>query len=48
MDTTIERVATSSQRQQCDLMGAGNKGDCFAFDLLKNSLSTSEGDFEKR
>ena len=35
MDTANELVATSSQQQQYDLMGAGNKGACFIFDLFK-------------
>ena len=39
MDTTNKRVATSCQRQQCDLMGAGNRGDRFVFDLFKNRIS---------
>ena len=35
MHTTNELVATSSQQQQYDLMGAGNKGASFIFDLFK-------------
>ena len=38
MDTANKRVATSSQWQQCDLMGANNKGDFFIFDLFKNRI----------
>ena len=48
MDTTNKRVATSSQRQQCDLMGAGNKGDCFVFDLFKNRISQLEKEISKK
>ena len=39
MVTTNKCVATSLQRQQCDLMAAGNKDDCFVFDLFKNRIS---------
>ena len=35
MDTANELVATSSQQQQYDLMGAGNKGACLIFNLFK-------------
>ena len=48
MDTTNKRVATSSQRQQCNLMGAGNNGDCFVFDLLKNRISQLEKEISKK
>ena len=48
MDTTNKRVATSSQRQQYDLMGAGNKGDCFVFDLFKNRISQLEKEILKK
>ena len=36
MDTTNKGVVTSSQRQQCCLIGVGNKGNCFVVDLFKN------------
>ena len=42
MVITNKRVATSPQRQQCDLMAAGNKDDCFVFDLFKNRISQLE------
>ena len=54
MYTTNKRVATSSQRQQCDLMGVGNKGDCFlflivfVFDLFKNRISQLEKEISKK
>ena len=48
MDATNKRVATSSQRQQCDLMGAVNKGDCFVFDLFKNRISQLENEISKK
>ena len=48
MDTTNKRVATSSQRQQCDLMGVGNKGDCFVFDLFKNRISQMEKEISRK
>ena len=48
MDTTNKGIATSSQGQQCDLMGAGNKGDCFVFDLLKNRISQLEKEISKK
>ena len=48
MNTTNKRVATSSQRQQCDLMGVGNKGDCFIFDLFKNRISQLEKEIKKK
>ena len=48
MNTTNKRVATSCQRQQCDLMGVGNKGDCFEFDLLKNRISQLEKEISKK
>ena len=48
MNTTNKRVATSSQRQQCDLMGVGNKGDCFVFDLFKNRISQLEKEISKK
>ena len=40
-----ERV---SQRQQCDLMGAGKKGDCFVFDLFKNRISQLKKEISKK
>ena len=33
IDTADEGLATSPQQQHCNLLGAGNKGDCFIFDL---------------
>ena len=48
MNTTNKRVATSWQRQQCDLMGVGNKGDCFVFDLFKNRISQLEKEISKK
>ena len=48
MDDVNKRVATSPQRQQCNLMRVGNKGDCFAFDLFKNRISQSEKKISKK
>ena len=48
MDTTNKGVATFSQRQQCDLMAVGNKGDCFIFDLFKNRISQLEKEISKK
>ena len=48
MNTTNKRVATSCQRRQCDLMGVGNKGDCFEFDLLKKRISQLEKEISKK
>ena len=48
MNTTNKRVTTSSQRQQYDLMGVGNKGDCFVFDLFKNRVSQLEKEISKK
>ena len=48
LNTTNKRVATSCQRQQCDLMGVGNKGDYFEFDLLKNRISQLEKEISKK
>ena len=48
MNTINKRVATSSQRQQCDLMGVGNKGDCFVFDLFKKRISQLEKEISKK
>ena len=42
MDTANDRVATSSQQQQYDLMGTGNKGDRSVFDLFKKRVYKSE------
>ena len=39
VDTADEGVATLPQRQHCNLMGAGNNGDCFTFDLLQNLIN---------
>ena len=48
MNTTNKHVATSCQRQQCDLMGVSNKGDCFVFDLFKNRISQVEKEISKK
>ena len=48
MSTTNKRVTTNCQRQQCDLMGVGNKGDCFVFDLFKNRISQLEKEISKK
>ena len=48
INTANKCVAPSSQRQQCDLMGAGNKGDCFVFDLIKNRISHLENEILKK
>ena len=48
MNTTNKHVATSSQQQQCDLMGVGNKVDCFVFDLFKNRISQLEKEISKK
>ena len=48
IDTNNKRVATPSQRQQCDLMGAGSRGDCFVFDLFKNRISQLEKEISKK
>ena len=48
VDTTNKRVTTSSQRQQCDLMGVGNKSDCSVFDLFKNRISQLEKEISKK
>ena len=48
MDTTNKRVATFCQRQQCDMMGAGSKGDCFVFDLFKNRISQLQKEISKK
>ena len=48
MNTTNKRVTTSSQRQQYDLMGVGNKGDYFVFDLFKNRVSQLEKEISKK
>ena len=48
MDATNKRVATSCQRQQCDLMGAGNKGDCFVFGLFKSIISQLGKEISKK
>ena len=48
MDTTNKCVATSPQQQQCDLMGVGNKGDCFVFDLFKNRISQLKKEISKK
>ena len=48
LNTTNKRVATSCQRQQCDLTGVGNKGDCFVFDLFKNRISQLEKEISKK
>ena len=48
MNTANKRVAISCQRQQCDLMGVGNKGDCFVFDLFKNRISQLEKEISKK
>ena len=48
MNTTNKRVATSSQRQQYDLMRVGNKGDCFVFDSFKNRISQLEKEISKK
>ena len=48
IDTTDKCAAASSQEQQCDLMGASNKGDCFAFDLFKNKISQLEKGISKK
>ena len=48
MDATNKRVATSCQRQQCDLMGAGNKGDCFVFGSFKSIISQLEKEISKK
>ena len=48
INTTNKCVATSCQRQQCDLMGVGNKGDCFVFDLFKNRISQLEKEASKK
>ena len=46
--TANKRVAISCQRQQCDLIGAGNKGDCFIFELFKNRISQLEREISKK
>ena len=48
MDTANKRVATFSQRQHCDLKGAGSKGDCFVFDLFKNRISQLQKEISKK
>ena len=48
MDTANKRIATSPQRQQCDLMGAGNRSDCFVFDLFRNRISQLEKEISKK
>ena len=48
MNTTNKHVATSSQQQRCDLMGVGNKVDCFVFDLFKNRISQLEKKISKK
>ena len=48
MKTTNKRVATSCQQQQCDLMGVGNKGNCFVLDLFKNRISQLEKEISKK
>ena len=49
MSTGNKHVTTSPQRQQCDLIGVGNKSDCFLFDVFsKQGFSIRKGDFEKR
>ena len=48
MNATNKHVATSCQQQQCDLMGAGNKVDCFIFDLFKNRISQLEKEISKK
>ena len=48
MKTTNKRVATCCQRQQWDLMGVGNKGDYFVFDLFKNRISQLEKKISKK
>ena len=39
MDTANEGVGTLPQQQHCNLMRAGNKGDCIGFDLLQNWIN---------
>ena len=48
MDTTNKCVDTSRQRQQCDLMGAGYKGDCFVHDFIKNKIYQLEKRISKK
>ena len=48
MDTTNKRFDTSCQRQQCDLMGASYKGDCFVVNLFKNRISQLEKEISKK
>ena len=48
MNTTNKHVVTSCQRQQCDLMGVSNKGDCFVFDLFKNRISQVEKEISNK
>ena len=48
MDTANKRVATFSQRQQCDLKGAGSKCDCFVFDLFKKRISQLQKEISKK
>ena len=48
MDTANELVATSSQQQQYDLMGAGNKGACFVWFIQKRRISKLEKAISKK
>ena len=48
MDTANKHVATYTQQQQCDLMGATNKGGCLVFDLFKNRISKPEKEISKK
>ena len=47
MDITNKRVDTSCQRQQCDMMGVGYKGNRFVVDLFKNRISQLEEEISK-
>ena len=48
MDATNKRFVASSQRQRCNLMEVGNKGDCFVFVLFKNKISKLGKEISKK
>ena len=48
MSTGNKHVTTSPQRQQYDLIGVGNKSDCFLFDVFQNKVSQLEKEISKK
>ena len=48
IDTADEGLATSPQQQHCNLLGAGNKDDCFIFDLLKSRITQPEKEIYRK